>query len=274
MKKLAILGVGLMGGSLAKAVKRRFPDVLISGYARSVESYEKLKKLKFIDHVECELKAAVADADYVVLGIPIFAMERYMQAIAPFLKSGAVVFDLGSTKELIEKWAKKYLPKNVTFVGCHPLCGSEKAGAQNSVDNLYHGALCIITADEKSPKAREIKSFWEKLDSRVVFMPAKKHDRMLAAISHLPHLISFSLMNSVEEEYLRFAPPSLKDMTRIAASPVDVWSDIFLSNKKEMIKAVEKYRKFLGVMESAIRRGDRVALEKLISDAHKKRGGI
>src|SRR3989338_9365744 len=137
IKKIAIIGVGLMGGSLALALKKRFPAKRVYGFARSRSSFRKLQRLGFLDKVEKDLAKLVCDADLVVLGSPVEAICGYFKEISPFLKKGSIVIDLGSTKSLIHKRAKKDLPPGVSFVGCHPLAGSEKSGAEHATTSLY-----------------------------------------------------------------------------------------------------------------------------------------
>jgi len=271
MKKLTIIGVGLMGGSLALAAKKNIAGITVCGFARSDKSYRKLKKLPFLDIVERDLKSAVKDADLVAVALPVFAAADCFREIAGFLKPGTIVFDLSSTKEEIENSARKYLPKNISFVGCHPICGSEKTGAEHSVGDLYRDALCLITAKEKDPATITIAQFWSALGMKVAFLNAKAHDKMLGAISHLPHVVSFALINSLDEGYLKFAPPSLCDMTRIAGSPASVWVDILFSNKKNVSSSLRSYAKSLKQFEAILAGGKKAAAVKFIEKANTRR---
>jgi prephenate dehydrogenase len=274
MKKLTIIGVGIMGGSLALAVKKNIAGITVCGFARSEKTYRKLKKLSFLDVVECDLKAAVKDADLVAVALPVFAAADCFKKIAGFLKPGAIVFDLSSTKEEIEKSARKYLPKNVSFVGCHPICGSEKTGVEHSVGELYRNALCVITASPKDAATVTIVDFWRSLGMKTVFLNAKAHDKMLAVTSHLPHAVAFALINAVDESYLKFAPPSLCDMTRIANSPASVWSDIFFSNKKNVLSAIRNCMKSLKQFETILAKNNKAAAIKFIEKANARRGCV
>ena len=241
IKKIGILGVGLMGGSLSLALRNKFPGVSIWGYARSQKSYDKLKRIKVLDRVERDLKNVVENADLVVLALPVEVIINYFRKIAPFLKKGAIVFDLGSSKGVIEKSIAKCLPKGVSFVGCHPLCGSEKSGAEFSKIDLYQEAVCLITSSPQSKATKRVKKIWEKLGSKVIFISPQRHDKFLSYLSHLPHLISFSLTKGFSKDRLKFTLQSFKDLTRISLSPASVWAEIFLSNKKNVLADLNKF---------------------------------
>ncbi|MBP7088680.1 MAG: prephenate dehydrogenase [Candidatus Omnitrophica bacterium] len=273
-KKVSILGVGFMGGSLALATKKTFPQTSVWGYARSRRSYYKLKKLDILDKVITDLKSLIKDADLVILALPVAEIINYLRKIAPFLKENSLVIDLGSSKELIVKKAKQYLPKNIDFIGCHPLCGSEKSGANFSKVDLYQGAICLVTSSWRNKGTKKIKSFWEKLGSKVVFIDPKKHDKILSYMSHLPHLVSFAFMESIPDFYLRFSIRSFKDLTRIAASPASVWADIFLSNKKNILTDLERLNKTLVKFRYLLRENKREKIVNLINKINAKRKNI
>ena len=191
-----------MGGSLALALKDSFPKIYLVGFARSKRSEIKLKRLSLVDEVTSDLKKLVSDSDLVVLAMPIFTIIDFLKKISLFLKPSAIVIDLGSTKRLIDKAAKKYLPENVQFVGCHPLCGSNKYGSQNADKDLYKNSICVITSNNKA--ANYVRKIWRKLGSAVYYLSPISHDKMLAYISHLPHIISYSLSYLLPGKYFPF----------------------------------------------------------------------
>ncbi|MCM8831353.1 MAG: prephenate dehydrogenase [Candidatus Omnitrophica bacterium] len=269
VKKISIIGVGFMGGSFALGIKKTFPQIRIWGYARNLTSYNKLKKLNILDKVERNLKNLVSDADIVVLATPIYSIIEYFKKIAGFLKKNTIVIDIGSTKELICKYAKIYLPKYINFVGCHPLCGSQKSGANFSDPNLYRNAICIITTPLKNYGVLTVKELWEGLGSKVIFLSPSLHDKIISTFSHLPHIIAFSLINLANKKYLKFAPQSFKDLTRISVSGAHIWKDIFLSNKY-IITDIKKFIKFLQEFELAIKGENEKRITKLINNANKK----
>lgn len=272
IKKVAILGVGFMGGSLALGLKKEFPQFSIWGYARSKKSYQKLKKLRILDQVSRELKKVVEGADLVALALPVESIIDYFEKIAPFLKPGAIVFDLGSTKKSIESQAKKILSKKNIFIGCHPLCGAETSGAQFAKADLYKDATCIITRFNSCKELNCIKKLWKKIGSRVVFLEPEVHDNILAMFSHLPHIISFSMVQTIPRnsltKFVNLALPSLRDMTRISDSPADVWSDIFISNKNNILNNMAIFRKKMEKFEKILKTGNKEDLIKLIKKSN------
>jgi len=274
IKKIAILGVGFMGGSLSLALREKFPKAEVWGYARSKKSYNKLRKLKILNKVERDYKKVVQDADLIVLALPVEVIVDYLKKISLFLKRGSIVFDLGSSKRLIEKGAHKYLPKSVSFVGCHPLCGSEKSGAQFSSKNLYKNSLCLITSSPQSKATKIVKDLWKKLGTKVIFITPGYHDKVLSAVSHLPHLISFSLTQATPDNYLKFASGSFRDLTRISNSSAFVWAQIFISNKKNVLKDTDKFIKVLRKYQALLKKGDEAKIIDLINKANCKQKRI
>jgi prephenate dehydrogenase len=270
IKKISILGVGLMGGSFALSLKKIFPQIEIIGYARSRKTFQRLSQLNVVDKVELDLKQCVCDSDLIVLAAPIYAITDYLKQIGPYLKKEAIVIDLGSTKEQIGEAAKKYLAKNVDFVGCHPLSGSDKSGAEFSSPKLYQGSLCIVTADANKKATQIIKNLWQKLGAKVIFMDALSHDKILSSVSHVMHLVSFSLTDFVPRNYLKFAQASFKDLTRISNSPANVWADIFISNKKNIIKDASKVIEILKRFQSLIKKNKKEEIISLIEKINRK----
>jgi len=270
IKKIAILGVGLMGGSLSLALREKFPGASVYGYARSQKSFKRLKKIRVLDRVERDLKNVVEGADLVVLALPIEVISDYFKKIISFLKKGAIVFDLGSSKGVIEKNITKHLPKGVSFVGCHPLCGSEKSGAEFSKGDLYKQEVCLITSSPKSKATKEVKKIWEELGSEVVFISSKRHDKILSYLSHLPHLISFSLTDGFPKDHPRLILQSFKDLTRISLSSASIWSEIFLSNKKNVLSDLERFIKALRKFENLIKNNDKDKIIDLIKKINTK----
>jgi len=262
LNKISIIGVGLMGGSLALALKKAYPKSYIWGYARSKRSFKKLKELKIIDVVTSDLKELIIDSNLVILAVPVLTIVDYFKKISPFLKKETVVIDIGSTKKLIEKEARKYLPKYIDFVGSHPLCGSNKRGPKNAIPDLYRGSVCVITSNNKS--VNFVSRLWRRLGAKVYTMDACLHDKALSYVSHLPHVISFSLSLTVPSRYLPFASRSFSDSTRVSLSPPDSWADIFLSNKKYIIRNIDEYMEILKLFKNLIELQDRKAIIKLI----------
>ncbi|MCK5494512.1 MAG: prephenate dehydrogenase, partial [Candidatus Omnitrophica bacterium] len=180
------------------------------------------------------------------------------------LKKGAIVFDLGSSKKEIESAARKYLSKNVYFVPCHPLCGSEKGGVEFSNENLYQDAVCVITSSLKSKAVQTVKELWLKVGAKVFFMDSDTHDKILSKVSHLPHLISFALTRLVPVEYLKYSAGSFKDLTRISNSLPGIWTDIIFSNKENILRDLKEFTEILKEFESLIKNDETKAVFDLI----------
>ena len=259
-----------MGGSLAMAIRRRLPKVKVWGYARNPHSLRRIKKAKAVHKVDTDLENVVHDADVVVIGLPVGMILGYLKKIKPFLKRGALVFDLGSSKGTVVHGAARILPKSVHFVGCHPLCGSEKSGVEFSRSDLYRGTLCLITASNRDKAAWRVKKIWQAVGSKVIFMSPERHDVLLSCISHLPHFISFSLTQLVPRQYLYFVPASLKDLTRISNSPAQLWADIAFANKKNIIKDIQKFIRILSKYGTLLRKGDKKKIAALLARANAK----
>ncbi|MCD6583578.1 MAG: prephenate dehydrogenase/arogenate dehydrogenase family protein [Candidatus Omnitrophica bacterium] len=268
-KKIGIIGVGLMGGSFSLAFKEKFPQVEIIGFARNINSLRKLKRLRIVDKATQDLKEVVKGSGLIVLALPIYLIIDYLKKIKPFITKNTIVIDLGSTKTDIHRAVKKLSLEN-NFVGCHPLCGSEKSGAMYANRNLYKNSLCIITSNPKKSKVKKIKKLWESLEAKVYFLSPSYHDRVVSYLSHLPHIVSFSLAEVVPLSYCQFFPRSFLDMIRIATSSSHVWRDIFISNRKNIIESLDSFFRLLEEFKKAVANRDIKKVEKLIVRANKK----
>lgn len=269
IKKIAIIGVGLMGASFSLAIKKKIPDCKVWGYARSEKSFGKIKKLNVVDYVEKDLQKVINEADLIVFGLPVYTIIEYFLKVKPYLKEGAVLIDLGSTKKLIQEQADKILPKTVSFIGCHPLCGSDKSGTEFAKDDLYQGEVCIVTAPLRNQTAQFVKKIWEFLGAKVIVMSVNNHDSLVSLLSHLPHLVSFILTSVVGNKAKEFPMQSFKDMTRISNSSPAVWADIFLSNKKNILKDIKHFVKFLDKLTVFLEKSDKEKLVNFIDKTNK-----
>lgn len=234
-----------MGASFALALKEKHPDTEIVAFARSDSSFKRLKKLSIADKVTKRLEDVSKNCDLIVLSLPVTLIEEYLEKISSFLKKDAIIIDLGSTKHAITLAAQKQLKYPQNFVGCHPLCGSEKHGAESADKNLYKQALCVITSPESYRSTKKIKRLWISLGAKVKFLDPFTHDKMLSAVSHLPHILSFTLAQLVPTSYHEFAGPSFGEMTRIASSNPQLWCDIFSVNRNNLIKDLTRYIRLL-----------------------------
>jgi prephenate dehydrogenase len=220
-----------------------------------------------------DIKASVAEADIVILATPICTFERDFGEIRGALPAGCIVTDVGSTKGLVHRWAERVLPKNVYYVGSHPIAGSEQRGVEFARDDLFEGALCILTATPHTNRAavKMLQKFWMAIGCTIKIMRPAQHDRILAQVSHLPHITAVSLVNANNIEDLKFAGKGFIDTTRIASGPANIWVDVLLTNANNITKGIDRITAELGKMKAAIKNGDRKKIEKLLEAARNKR---
>jgi prephenate dehydrogenase len=265
---LTIVGVGLIGGSLARALKRAGAVGTITGAGRSVEHLERAKALGVIDRVEPDVARAAAGAEVVVLCAPLLAMEDLLRTIAPALDPGTVVTDAGSAKGSVVEAARRHLGARFSdFVPGHPIAGTEKSGVEASFAELFEGRLVILTPlPETSAAAVErIDAMWRATGAEVASMPVERHDRVLAATSHLPHMLAYGLVDCLarmqeREEIFRFAAGGFADFTRIASSSPEMWHDVCFSNRKALLEVLDRFDGHLEEIRRAVEAGDSAAL--------------
>ncbi|MFA5362054.1 MAG: prephenate dehydrogenase [Candidatus Omnitrophota bacterium] len=270
--KAAIVGTGLIGGSLGLALKKKGLAREVVGVSRHQKNIVRAIKLGAVDKGSRSLDI-IGGADLVVLAMPVGAILSLAPAIARYTGPGCVVTDVGSTKEQIVSSLTGIFP---CFVGSHPLAGSEKRGVSYAQTGLFNNSVCIVTpvAKTRAEAVRKVRKLWVSVGARVVILDPKKHDRALSLISHLPHVAAFSLMNVIPVQFLAFAPPSLREATRVAASDGELWSDIMYSNKKNIIAAIEALRKELFSIESAVKYNATRKLHRILNAAKIKREKI
>jgi len=267
--KVAIVGTGLIGGSIALGIKKKGLSRAVVGVSRHKESLLFAKKIKAIDAGSVSLDI-LKDADMVILATPVSVILEQAPKIAGIIRKDCIVCDVASTKSGVVARLDKIFPR---FIGTHPLAGSEKRGIKNSPGVALDGSICVITPTGKTDKRslKTIREFFSKLGLKIIIMSAEEHDRALSFISHLPHLAAFTLINSVPRKFLGFAPTSLRDATRIALSDAQLWADIILNNKKSALNALEFYLKNLSAVAAFIRNNDKSSLERVFAGAKQNR---
>jgi len=267
--KVVIFGTGLIGGSLGFALKRKGLARQITGFSRHKRNAELARKVGAIDRVAVSLDQ-VQDADLVILAAPVEAIINIAPELAKRLKKGCLVIDVGSTKEKIVSGLSRIIPD---FVGCHPLAGSEKKGILNAQLDIFTGSICIITpaSNTKRSALNKARSLWRKLGTRLLIMPAPRHDRILAFTSHLPHTVAFSLIGSIPDKFLKVSSGGLADTTRIAGSDETLWSQIFLSNRKNLLSSISSFQTKLAGFKLALVNKDAKRLKQILAAARKKR---
>ncbi len=278
VQRLAIVGVGLIGGSFAAALKQAGLVGEVLGLGRSRETLEQAKALHLID-VIADSPAQISSADVVLLAMPVAQMQSVLAEIAPHLGEHAIVTDAGSTKTDVIAAARRALGANFSrFVPGHPIAGAESSGPQAARADLFHGRNVVLCPEaETDPVAVDhIAELWKGAGAQVVRMDAARHDRIFAAVSHLPHLAAFALVDDLagraeSAEFFRFAASGFRDFTRIAGSSPEMWRDIALANREALLEELAAYRAKLDEIAAALENGDAQALETIFSRASQAR---
>ena len=266
-KKICIVGPGLIGGSLALALKKRGVAGTIVGVGHRNLSLKKAIELGAIDKGFLEFRKGISRADLVVLATPVATILKYLEKNFSSLEKGAVITDTGSTKKEIVQRAEISLPSSLCFVGGHPIAGSEKRGVESATADLFKGKIVVLTrtAKTKQRALQTIKELWESVGARPRVLSPEQHDRIVAAYSHLPHLTAVALVKmakgSFREGNLSFVGSGFKDTTRIAAGSPHLWRDIFSTNADEILSALLNFKKSLNTLEKLIKRKDWKGLE-------------
>jgi prephenate dehydrogenase len=271
IERLAVVGVGLLGGSVALAARAGGVAREIDGVGRSRERLEGPLRAGLVDRVSVDVAEGVAGADCVVLAATVLANERLLETVWDAVPAAALVTDVGSTKRGIVAAAERLAAKRpLAFLGSHPMAGSEKSGWEIARADLFRGATVIVTpTDATEPRAAKgVTALWEALGARVSALDPETHDRVVAAISHLPHVAAWALVDAVgrfEPGALAFAARGFKDTTRIAASDPDVWREILLSNRDAIRASLTALRAALDDLERLLAAGDAAGLEALLA---------
>ena len=278
-EQLGLIGCGLMGGSFALALKRAGLVKRVVGYSKSPTTTERARQIGVIDVEAPSALLAVSGADIVLLAVPVSATEATFKAIRHLITPTTLVMDVGSTKQDVVDAARRVLRDHVgCFVPAHPIAGKEVSGVEHANANLYNGKQVILTPIERTftMQLQKAVDVWTALGCDVVQMSPQAHDAAYAAVSHLPHLLAFALMNSIEGQaygmdYLSLAGPGFRDFTRIAASDPKMWRDILLANKEELLAQSKVFQQTLQSLEKLIRSGDGDVLESRIQQASQTR---
>jgi cyclohexadieny/prephenate dehydrogenase len=282
-KRIALIGFGLIGGSIARAARVQGLATEIVTTARSAKTRARVTELGIVDSVLETNEEAVKGADLVILCIPVGACGLVAEEIAPFLEPGAIVSDVGSVKGAIARDMGPHIPPGVHFVPAHPVAGTEHSGPDSGFAELFINRWCILTPpDGTDPAAVEkLRAFWAGLGARVEIMTPDHHDLVLAITSHLPHLIAYTIVGTADEleevtssEVIKFSAGGFRDFTRIAASDPTMWRDVFLTNKEAVLEMLGTFNEDLSKLTRAIRRNDGEALFEHFTRTRAIRRGI
>jgi cyclohexadieny/prephenate dehydrogenase len=267
--KLALIGVGLIGGSIARAAREYGAARTIVATARSAQTRKRIVELGIADQVVETNAEAVKDADLVIVCIPVGASAPVAAEIAAHLKPGAIVSDVGSVKNQVLKDMSPHIPPGVHLIPAHPVAGTENSGPDSGFPELFVNRWCILTPPEGADVSavEKLRAFWSALGANVEVMSAEHHDMVLAITSHLPHLIAYTIVGTAEKfsqvsrsEVLKFSAGGFRDFTRIAASDPTMWRDVFLHNKDAVLEMLAQFNEDLAKLTRAMRRGDGDAL--------------
>ncbi len=282
-ERVTLIGLGLIAGSMSLAMRRGKLAGEIVGYARSKETRQVAREINLVDRVEDTLEAAVKDADLVVLCVPVGAMGAVMEEIAPFLKKGATVSDVGSVKKAVFEAIVPFLPNGVHFVGAHPMAGTEHSGPHSGFATLFDNRWCLIVAPEGADQnaVDQLAALWKNIGSNIEYMDPEHHDLVCAVVSHTPHLIAYTMVGVADDlrrvtdsEVIKFSAAGFRDFTRIAASDPTMWRDVFLTNKDATLEILGRFTEELFALQRAIRMGDGDQLFEYFTRTRAIRRGI
>ena len=273
--KLVVFGTGLIGGSFALALKRAGLVRRVVGYSKSPSTTERARQLGVIDIEAPSALLAVSGADLVLLAVPVAATEATLKAIRHLVNPDMLILDVGSSKRDVVDAARRVLKHDVgVFVPCHPITGREVSGVENADAGLYQGRQVILTPIERTltTKLDKARALWQALGCEVLEMSPESHDAAFAAVSHLPHLVAFALMNSIADQpegqdYLSMAGPGFRDFSRIAASDPQMWRDVLIANREELGRQTALFQQALAELQKLIASGQADDLERLINRA-------
>ena len=263
--RVALIGLGLIAGSMSLAMRRRGLAGEVTGYARSAATRETARRIGLVDRVCDSAAEAVADADLVVLCVPVGAMGAVAEEIAPHLKPGCTLSDVGSVKRAVIDAVGPHVPEGVDFIPAHPLAGTEHSGPESGFATLFDNRWCLLVPEgDVRPEALDrLRALWEGMGAHVDEMEADHHDLVLAVTSHAPHLIAYTMVGVADDlrrvtdsEVIKYSAAGFRDFTRIAASDPTMWRDVFLSNKDATLEILGRFTEELFALQRAIRTGD------------------
>jgi cyclohexadieny/prephenate dehydrogenase len=282
-KKICIIGCGLIGSSLARSIKKNKLANKVVSSNRSDVVNKKIIELKIVDDSSSNTKKMVEGSDLVIIATPLSSYEDVILKIKQSLNSGAILTDVGSVKEITMNLVNRHIPENISWIPSHPIAGTEESGPESGFSELFENRWCILTPSNKAQEKdiKILKTFWEKLGSKVDIMEAKKHDYILSITSHIPHLIAYNIVNTTiniqdekKSDIVKYSAGGLRDFTRIAASNPIMWRDVFIQNKKNTTKMIDNFVKNLESLKQAIENEDIEKLEKIFTKTKEIRKDI
>jgi cyclohexadieny/prephenate dehydrogenase len=281
--KVCIIGCGLIGSSIARAIRKNHLSSKIVSSNRSDSVNKKVIELKIVDDSSSDTKKMAEGSDLIIIATPLSSYEDIISKIKNSLKSGTILTDVGSVKENVINLIEKDVPANVSWISSHPIAGTEESGPEAGFSELFKNRWCILTPSKKAQEKdiKLLETFWKKIGSKVDIMEAKQHDYILSITSHIPHLIAYNVVNTslnIQDEnesvIVKYSAGGLRDFTRIAASNPIMWRDIFIQNKKNTSKMIDKFIENLEDLKKAIENEDGKKLEQIFTKTKKIRKDI
>jgi len=282
-KKITIIGLGLIGSSIARAIKKNNLCKILVAHDKSKLVLKKTSKLKITNHIEPNLKKSVKDSDLVIICTPLGTYKNIVSVIKNNLKKTCILTDVGSAKIFVTNTVSKLINKNTIWIPAHPVAGTEQSGPEAGFADLFKNRWCIITpVNKKNPSyVKKLNNFWRKIGSKVQQMSAEHHDKVMAITSHIPHLIAYNIVGTAanlekdtKSEVIKYSASGFRDFTRIASSDPTMWRDIALNNRKQILHMLEKFNLDLSNLKRAIVKKDGNKLFKLFSKTRKIRQAI
>ena len=282
-KKICIIGCGLIGSSIARAIRKKKLSSKIVSSNRSDLVNKKVIELKIVDDSNSDTKKMVEGSDLIIIATPLSSYENVILKIKDSLKNGSILTDVGSVKENVIGLIEKNVPKNVSWISSHPIAGTEESGPEAGFSELFENKWCILTPSKKTndKDIKLLETFWEKIGSKVDIMDAKQHDYILSITSHMPHLIAYNIVNTTlkaqdkkESDVVKYSAGGLRDFTRIAASNPIMWRDVFIQNKKNTSIMIDNFITNLEDLKKAIESEDEKKLEEIFTKTKKIRKEI
>jgi len=282
-KKICIIGCGLIGSSIARAIRKQNLSAKIVSSNRSDSVNKKVIELKIVDDSNSDTKKMAEGSDLIIIATPLSSYENVILKIKDSLKNGSILTDVGSVKENVIGLIEKNVPKNVSWISSHPIAGTEESGPEAGFSELFENRWCILTPSKKAndKDIKLLETFWKKMGSKVDIMDAKQHDYILSITSHIPHLIAYNIVHTsinIQDEkkssIVKYSAGGLRDFTRIAASNPIMWRDVFIQNKKNTSKMIDKFIENLEDLKKAIENEDGKKLEQIFTKTKKIRKDI
>ena len=282
-KKVCIIGCGLIGSSIARAIKKNKLASKVVSSNRSNNTNKKIVKLNIVDEASSDTKKIVKESDLIIIATPLSSYKNVVLKIKNSLKNGAILTDVGSVKKKAIDLIEKNIPKNVSWISSHPIAGTEESGPESGFSELFENKWCILTPSKKTndKDIKLLETFWKKIGSKVDIMDAKQHDYILSITSHMPHLIAYNIVNTTlkaqdkkESDIVKYSAGGLRDFTRIAASNPIMWRDVFIQNKKNTSIMIDNFITNLEDLKKAIESEDGKKLEEIFTKTKKIRKEI